>query len=353
MSDHPAILVVGAGTVGARTTRELLGVGTDGRSAVGSVSLAGRRPGRLERLAASFGSSVTMVDVSERPIDVATADVVVVTRAAGDQLEVARSALAAGCHVVCTTDDLDEVRGLLELDELARSAGRTVVVGAAMAPGLSCLLARHAASLLDTVDEIHVARAGAGGPSCARQRRRALRGSAIEWRDGEWARRPGFSGRELVWFPDPTGGSDCYRAELADPLLLVDAFPGLVRATARLAASRVDRVTVPLPMLIGPPVEGSPGAIRVEVRGTRHGARHDVVYGAFDRPSVATAAVAAVVAVALGAGDAGLEPGAGGLARVRDARPLLRELARRGVRAAVFEGSRDFGVAEDLDDRVD
>jgi len=352
VSDRPAVLVVGAGTVGARTTRELLGVGGDGRSAVRAVSLAGRRPGRLERLTASFGSSVAMVDVSERPIDFSSADVVVVTRAAGDQLEVARSALAAGCHVVCTTDDLDEVRELLALDDLARSAGRTVVAGAAMAPGLSCLLARHAASLLDEVDEIHVARAGAGGPSCARQRRRALRGSAIEWRDGEWARRPGFSGRELVWFPDPTGGSDCYRAELADPVLLVDAFPGLVRASARMAASRIDRVTVPLPMLIGPPIEGAPGAIRVEVRGTRGGERHDVVYGAFDRPSVATAAVAAVVAVALASGGSEFDPGAGGLARVREARPLLRELARRGVRAAVFEGSRDFGVAEDLDGQI-
>jgi hypothetical protein len=352
VSDRPAVLVVGAGTVGARTTRELLGVGGDGRSAVRAGSLAGRRPGRLERLTASFGSSVAMVDVSERPIDFSSADVVVVTRAAGDQLEVARSALAAGCHVVCTTDDLDEVRELLALDDLARSAGRTVVAGAAMAPGLSCLLARHAASLLDEVDEIHVARAGAGGPSCARQRRRALRGSAIEWRDGEWARRPGFSGRELVWFPDPTGGSDCYRAELADPVLLVDAFPGLVRASARMAASRIDRVTVPLPMLIGPPIEGAPGAIRVEVRGTRGGERHDVVYGAFDRPSVATAAVAAVVAVALASGGSEFDPGAGGLARVREARPLLRELARRGVRAAVFEGSRDFGVAEDLDGQI-
>ena len=353
MSDRPSVLVVGAGTVGARTTRELLGVGGDGQPTVRSVSLAGRRGGRLERLTASFGSSVTMVDVSERSIDFSSADVVVVTRAAGEQLEVTRSALAAGCHVVCTTDDLDEVRGLLALDELARSSGRTVVAGAAMAPGLSCLLARHAASLLDEVDEIHIARAGAGGPSCARQRRRALRGSAIEWRDGQWVRRPGFSGRELVWFPDPTGGSDCYRAELADPLLLVDAFPELVRATARLAASRVDRLTVPLPMLVGPPVEGGPGAIRVEVRGTRNGERHDVVYGAFDRPSVATAAVAAVVAVALGSGEADLEPGVGGLARLRDARPVLRELARRGVRAAAFDGSRDFGVAEELDPRID
>jgi hypothetical protein len=83
----------------------------------------------------------------------------------------------------------------------------------------------------------------------------------VEWRDGAYVERPGFSGRDLVWFPDPTAGADCYRAGLADPLLLVDAFPQLRRASARLAASRVDRVTVALPMLVGPPVEGAPGAI--------------------------------------------------------------------------------------------
>jgi hypothetical protein len=147
-----------------------------------------------------------------------------------------------------------------------------------------------------------------------------------------------------VWFPDPTGGADCYRASLADPVLLFDAFPELRRVSARLAASRVDRVTVALPMLIGPPVEGGPGAIRVELRGVRSGARQDVVYGVFDRPSVATAATAAVVAGLAGRGE--LPPGAYGLARLDEPLVVLRELARRGVRAATFEGSRDFGVLE-------
>jgi len=38
--------------------------------------------------------------------------------------------------------------------------------------------------------------------------------------------------------------------------------------------------------------------------------------------------------------------GAHGLAGVGDPLPLLRELARRGVRAATFEGSREFGVLD-------
>ena len=341
----PSALVVGAGIVGARAVRELLGTGPEDLPPPGRVTLVGRRADRLDALSRSFGSDVaTRVESDGRPGSFDGIDVVVVARGAGEQLDVAERALRAGAHVVTTSDAIDEVRALLALDGLARDVGRSLVVGAAMAPGLSCLLARHGAGLLDRVDEIHVARAGAGGPACARQRRRALRGPAVEWRDGAYVERPGFSGRELVWFPDPTGGADCYRAGLADPLVLVDAFPDLRRATARLAASRVDRVTVALPMLVGPPVEGAPGAIRVEVRGVRGGERHDVVYGAFDRPSVATAAVAAVAALFAVAGR--FPVGAHGLAGVGDPLPLLRELARRGVRAATFEGSREFGVLD-------
>ncbi len=156
---------------------------------------------------------------------------------------------------------------------------------------------------------------------------RALRGTAVDWRDGAWVRRPGFSGRELSWFPDPIGARDCYRADLAEPALLVQRFPGVQRVTARLAASRRDRAFAPFPVLVPPPDEGGIGAIRVELRGELGGERRAVVYGALDRPAVAGAAVAAVTA--LHAGSSGT--GASGLAGVDDPLPVLVELARRGV----------------------
>jgi len=346
VSTAPRVVVVGAGVVGARVTRELLGPLADGGPAVSSVRLVGRRPARLAALAGAFGSRVELVERDRMDrASLAGADVVVVARAAGDQFDVADQAVAAGAHVVTTSDDLEECRALLALDDRASASGRSVSIGAVMAPGLSCLLTRHAAGLLDGIDEVHVARLGAGGPSCARQRRRALRGTATELRDRSWSDRPGFSGRELVWFPDPIGGADCYRAELPDPLLLVDAVPSVRRVTARLAASRVDRCTFWLPMFVGPPDEGAPGAVRVEVRGHRAGQRHDVVYGVFDRPAVAAAATAAVVTLQLAAGRGPV--GAHGLAAWTDPLPILLELARRGVRAAVFEGSREFGVRGD------
>lgn len=332
--------MVGAGIVGARAARELLGPGADGRPTTSHVALSTRRPDRRDQLRSTFGDAASVrlqegvVDGSDRS---GPADVVIVAREPRQQLDVVRAALDAGSHVIATTDDPDEVEAVLRFHPDAVRQGRSVVVGAAMSPGLTCLLARHAAGLLDRVDEIHVARDGAAGPACARQRLKALRGAAQEWRDGTWVRRAGFSGRELCWFPDPIGARDCYRADLSEPLVLVDAFPTATRVSARVAASPLDRVFAPLPVLVGPPVEGGAGAARVELRGVREGRREIVVYGVLDRPGVAAAATAAVLALTAASGV--LEPGSHGAGAVADPVPVLRELARRGVRTAVFDGS--------------
>ncbi len=345
----PHVAVVGAGIVGARTTRELLTPGADGGPTTASVSVVSRRPARLEQLASTFGGAVRRLSAEHSEADLRPASVVVVTREVGAQLPVVVQAIAAGRHVVATTDDPDEVDAVLALHSSAVAAGVTVVVGVGMSPGLSCLLVRHAAGLLDVVDEIHVARDGAAGPACARQRLRALRGGATEWRDGAWVRRAGFSGRELCWFPDPIGARDCYRAELAEPAVLVDAFPDVERVSARLAASPKDRILAPLPVLVGPPVEGGPGAVRIEVRGRREGRREIVVYGVLDRPGVAASATAAVIALWLGRGQA--PPGVHGAAAIDEPLPILQELARRGVRTAVFDGSVSgaAGAVEQVD----
>ena len=129
-------------------------------------------------------------------------------------------------------------------------------------------------------------------------------GQALDWRDGGWQRRAAGSGRELCWFPDPIGAEDCYRAELPDALLLVPAFPGVERVTARLAATRRDRFSAHLPMLRKPHPEGLVGAVRVEVRGRRAGRSEVLVLGALDRPAVAAGATAALAA-ALGRRRAG------------------------------------------------
>ncbi|MFT7600351.1 MAG: hypothetical protein ACI8TP_003292 [Acidimicrobiales bacterium] len=271
-------------------------------------------------------------------IDGRGCEVVVLATPSGGHARAARRALNNGAHVVSLSDRPRDVAQLLALDGAASAAGRTVVAGAGFAPGLTCLLARHAAALLDSVDSVAVSKAGTGGPACARQHHRALKRAGRDWVDGTWLLRRGGSGRDLAWFPDPIGARDCYRAALPSPLLLQRIFPDASRLSARVAATRRDRSTSRLPMLRPPHADGGQGAVRVEVRGLSKGAVETVVYGVMDRPSVAAGAVAAVAALVLRAGG-GFAPGAYGLGECADPLALLLALHERGIRAATYQGS--------------
>ena len=330
----PSVFIVGTGAVGARVARQL-----QGSPGVERLLVADVDDGRASAVATSLGDSAEVVAASFDELGAAIEPgAVVVLACPGDHHPLAQRALAVGASVVSVSDDLDVASSLLALDAEAFERQQVVVAGGGMAPGLSCLLARHAAADFTAVEEIHVAKVGTGGPACARQHHRALRTPMREWRDGAMVARRSGSGRELCWFPDPVGGLDCYRAALADPVLLHAAFPTVSRVTARLAASRRDRVTSRLPMLRRPHAEGQLGAVRVEVRGWRDAVSDTRVLGAIDRPGVAAAGVAVVSA--LWALDGRFRRfGAGGLADlVSEPVPFLADLAERGVRAAVFEG---------------
>ncbi|HEX4979837.1 MAG TPA: Gfo/Idh/MocA family oxidoreductase [Acidimicrobiales bacterium] len=330
------VVVVGAGAVGARAARQL--VEPAGESASHTIRLVDPDAKRASAVARSLGAAVSVArDVDDALAD--GADVVVLSHP-GPQRRAAEKSLEVGAHVVSTTDDPRSATALLDLHTEALERNRVVAVGAGFMPGLSDVLVRHAAADLTAVEEIHVAKAGTGGPACARQHHWALAASMREWRDGAWVERNSGSGRELCWFPDPVGGLDCYRAALPDPVLLHGAFPTAVRVTARVAATRRDRITAHLPMLRRPHAEGRIGAVRVEVRGWRAAVSDTRVLGAIDRPAVAAGCVAAVTALWLVQGRLG-QAGACGLAGlVTDPVPFLHELSVRGVRAAVFEGAQ-------------
>jgi hypothetical protein len=323
-------VVVGAGAVGVRAARQLLFLG-----ALDSVAVVEPKQGRLDAVVASLGEpAFAAPDLASV---VGAADVAILAGPRGHR-ELAEAALDNGVSVVSVADDVDDVRDLLALDAEARERNVHIVVGAGFSPGLTCLLAALAARSFEQVDEIHVAKVGAGGPACARQHHVALQGPAVEAGAGTWQRRRGQSGRSLVWFPDPVCGVDCYRAALPEPLLLGPAFPHTSKISARVGANRRDRLTAHLPMLRRPHPEGSLGAVRVEVRGRQGQVTSDRVLGAVDRPAVAAGAVLALAARWTVDGRLS-RTGAGGLASLVDPGPFLAALAERGVKAAMFEGA--------------
>lgn len=318
------------GAVGRRVARALA---TD--PAIDSVVVVHRDPKKVAEQIAGWEGSFEVRPGA--PGDAVDADLTVIAVPSGVRRAV-KAALQRGSHAVCAVDDRDDVERLLEMDRRARGLGLTVAIGTTMAPGLSCVIAARLRTEFDRVEEVHVASLGTGGPACARQHHAALTGVAVDWVDGDWRRRPGGSGRELVWFPEPVGGADCYRASLSDALLLVPAFPECRRITSRLEATRRDRVTSWLPMLRAPHPEGLVGAVRVEMRGWIDGRAATRILGASTPPAAVAAAVTTTTARWIASGR--LPAGAAGLASlVPTPGVFLRELGDAGVAVSAFEGT--------------
>jgi GFO/IDH/MocA oxidoreductase family protein len=331
-----SVLLVGAGATGVRAARQL--VDTAG---LDRLLVADRDPERARSLAEAIGATASTAALDEPfPTGVDAVALAIPSRRGA---AVAERAVDAGVPVAAVADERDGIAALLGLDPAARAAGVMVLVGCGLVPGLGDVLARHAADSLDEVDEAHVARVGAAGPACLSALRRARREPPLEWVDNTW-HTPQRRGHELVWFPDPVDAREC---EVVAPgvELLRDSVPGLRRATVRVGDTPVRRASVAL--VTRRPLDDGWGGARVEVWGWRGTTREAIVYGVIERPAVAAGTVLAVSAACL----AGLLPavglrsepvGARALGGAVDPAAFLGELARRGVKAAVFEG---VGVA--------
>ncbi len=252
------VAVFGAGVVGRRTAEILA---TDDR--IDTVLISRRRP--VEPI---YGVTTAQGWPHSAAAD---ADLVVLAVESTHQVAPARQLLRRGVHVVATADGYSQVRELWALDGLAKENDAALVVGAASSPGVSTLMANHLSRGLERVTTIRTAQFGTGGPACAREHHRAMGAPAREVHDAQMRTSRGGTGRELVWFPEPVGPADCYRAGLAEPFLLHQAFPRVERIESRQAATRRDRLTARLPMLRSPHAEGRIGAVWAEARGTRDG----------------------------------------------------------------------------------
>ena len=317
----PIIGLVGHGVTGSRVAAHLVAEG---------LRVAVYDP------APSVGVRSSLVRVDDAA-DLSQCDVVVLCHPTPHRA-LAERLLSDGTAVVSLGDDLTDLRAMLAMQRTAERHDAALVVGAGMSPGLSGLLAASLAEQVHTLDELHVALHGTAGPACARQHHDALGDAALGWHDGEWIEVPGGSGRDLVWFPEPIGAHDCYRAALGDPLLLHRSFPQAGRISARVSATRRDRLTARLPMLTPPHPTGDLGSVRVEARGANErGERVTVIAGAAGPTADLAAAVCA--ATALQVVQVGLPAGVFALGcRALDALDVLHHATRLGVHVQQFTG---------------
>jgi hypothetical protein len=179
--------------VGRRLLTELL--------STPSVELVRVRSRRHEVAAAQVGG-LERVEIV-RPGQPVHADWAAITVEASAQRTALRRTAEADVPAVSCCDDPELIAELLD-GELSSTP---VVVGAALSPGLTDVMAAHAATLLEEATELHVARHGVGGPACAEARSQALRRAGRVWRDGAWVERSAGSGRELWFFRSRSVGA--------------------------------------------------------------------------------------------------------------------------------------------------
>lgn len=154
------ILVTGgAGEMGAYACRALVKA-----DEVHQVLVADRDLQRAEACAAVLGPKAIAVDLDISDGDAlrrSLADVDIVLNTAGPFYRFGREVLSAAIETqtdyldIC--DDWEPTLEMLELDDTARAAGVTAVIGMGASPGISNLLAMTAMNGCDTVDRVYTA----------------------------------------------------------------------------------------------------------------------------------------------------------------------------------------------------
>lgn len=210
------ILVLGgAGAMGMVTVRDLAESPQVSEVIIGDVNVE-----KAEKIAEWAGKekiSVKKVDVSNvESLTMAMKDVDAVANAAPYHLNliVTKAAIQAGRNLT----DLGGVYYMtlkqLGLNDEAKRANVSIVLGCGLAPGVADILAKYGADKLDKVEEVHIWYGDRSfEPAKYKWSFRTVleeytKGPVI-YENGEFRRLPPFSGKQLVKFPAPVGERAC------------------------------------------------------------------------------------------------------------------------------------------------
>ena len=187
--------VIGLGAVGARAARQLISTPD-----VDEIYVFDSDPVRLAEVGTALGERA--VPLAGPEVDGHGVSVVVLATPAGEQLDLVRTHLERGAHVVSVSDSVEDVTALLALDGEARRRGVRLVVGAGFAPGLSCSArsSRRGDLRLDRRGARRQVRHGwarlrVPASSPRRTTTRRIGATAV------WLQRRGGSGRETLLVP--------------------------------------------------------------------------------------------------------------------------------------------------------
>lgn len=277
------------------------------------------------------------------------------------ELKAAELAVEMGIPFISSCESIATYEALSQLEDKAQAKGTLVLAGLGLSPGLSNLLCRAGADLLDEVSSVEISWVascvGELGSEALLRAMRALSGPAPVFEDGGWHRTPAGTSVETIYFPEPVGWRKVHLCKGSEVLSLPGSMPavghvstrcgvterGVDRAARRVAemsflsgAARRDRLigmsrpVLPLlSRLSGPRHTWS--ALRVDVKGIAEGLPRTVTLGVLDQFANLVSVPLAVGAIMIGRGEI---KGSGVLAPEQVIVPgdFFARLAERGVR---------------------
>jgi len=151
-------------------------------------------------------------------------------------LAVTKACIEAGVNGI----DVSATREQLELDSEAKSAGVKFVLGCGATPGITNILARRGADMLDKVSEIQIAwaafRCTAPAPGLLHTTLWEFdprTEDRVYYADGQFIKVPPFSGERVVEFAKPIGTQNVYYVPHPETITLPRFLPSLRKVEVR------------------------------------------------------------------------------------------------------------------------
>jgi saccharopine dehydrogenase-like NADP-dependent oxidoreductase len=231
------VLVLGCGEMGSSAIDDLYHYGRLKEIVIGTRGINKAKSLISELKGNDTKISVREIEVENEPALSAlmkNADVVVNCVGPNYKYEVpiARAAINAKVDLVDINDDYETTLQMLELDDAAREAGITIVLGMGASPGVNNILVRAAADRLDEVERIHTAwvmsGSDPGGLALSYHLLYSLSHRALTFQNGEMIEVQSFvDGRERIEFPEPVGAIDVFHIGHPEPITLSRCFNGV------------------------------------------------------------------------------------------------------------------------------
>jgi lysine 6-dehydrogenase len=215
-----AVVLGGCGAMGSETTRDLAATSDFNEITIADLSLE-RAQALADELNAATGRNrvrAVRVDASDEDALVEVMrgqDVVANTMTYHFGMQATRAAIRTSARYV-DLGGLHNTPKQLALDEEARAAGATIVLGCGATPGVTNIAACRGASDLDQVDAIHIAfashRSIAPSPGLLDTviDEFSPEASRFYWEDGRLVEVRPFDGAKLVSFQPPVGEQEVY-----------------------------------------------------------------------------------------------------------------------------------------------